>query len=112
MIEVCLAFCRQTGPATNRDIAERRNMFRNYVASFNSSLTKVVRFICSCGNGYPTSSCLPNPTDFARLLVFVWSGFNSHDETYRKYSLVKADVEKKRLMTRIGARNWLDDPDR
>ena len=110
VIEVCLAFCRETGPAINRNIAERRNWFREDVQKFWTAIREVVRLICKCDDGYPTSKYLPNPTNFARLLMFVWSGLNNHNEEHRKDSIVKADKEKECLMTRIGAHNWFDDP--
>ena len=106
VIEVCLAFCRETGPAIPPQTVVWRNRFLRDVKEFNRSLKDVVRFICRCDDGYPTSKYLPNPTHFARLVVFVWSGIRNHNEGRRDDSVMKADVEKESLMNKNGADNW------
>jgi len=83
VIEVCLAFCKQ--PTTDKDIAEGRRNFRVQVATFYGSLSDTVRSICRCSK-FPTSRWLPNPTNFARLLIFVWSGIHNHDKAPRDES--------------------------
>ena len=106
VIEVCLAFCKQ--PTTDKDIAEGRRNFRAQVATFHGSLCDTVRSICRCSD-FPTSKFLPNPANFSRLLIFIWSGIHNHDKAYRDESFAKADCEKAILMKRIGSHNWFDD---
>ena len=106
VIEVCLAFCKETGPAIPPQARKWRNLFRRDVKEFYRSLKNVVRFICRCDDGYPTSKYLPNPTHFARLVGYEWSGIRNHNDGSRDNSVMKADVEKERLVTRIGADNW------
>ena len=101
VVEVCLAFCRLQSPA----IAAEREEFVARVAEFYDSLTKTIAFICRCDDKL-TKSTLPNPTNFARLIIFTWSGIHSHSEDVRTASLAKADSEMDFLIVRIGAHNW------
>lgn len=105
VIEVCLALCKQ--PAIDAGIAEGRRNFREHVAQFYDLLVDTIRSICRCSE-FPTLKFLPNPTNFARLLVFIWSAVHNNENAYRDESFTKADSEKEVLMKRIGSHNWFD----
>jgi len=91
----------------NLHVSRTWKTFVDVVEAFHDGLHDCINYICKCESGrFPTSTCLPNPCNFARLILFTWSGMRCHDDVARLQALQKADDEIAKLMVRIGSHNW------
>ena len=108
VVEVGLAMARMHADDTvAEDIRHTWQTFVDVVEVFYNGLQDCINHICKCEDGrFPTSKCLPKPGNFARLIVYTWSGMRAHEMPTRLLALQRADHEIANCMVRIGSHNW------
>ena len=112
VVEFGLAMVRMhTKPTVAEDIRHSWKTFVDLIEVFYNGLQDCIKYICTCEDGrFPTSKCLPEPWDFARLIAFTWSGMHGHDDVTRLLGLQKAGYEIAKLTVRIGSCSWKNCP--